>query len=101
MAKEKKIFFIRLIPPRPEFAMSMSEEEKILMQEHIVYWQHLLRKKMAFAFGPVFDKKGGYGIGILEVENDEIALAIMEQDPTIRAGRNFTYEIHPMRLVKK
>jgi uncharacterized protein YciI len=101
MRKERKQFFIRLIPPRASFTMDITEPEKAIMQEHAAYWQKLLRKNIAVAFGPVFDPKGGYGIGIVEVMDENEAREIMAHDPTIKAGQDFSFEIHAMKLVKK
>jgi uncharacterized protein len=101
MGREKNHFLIRLNPPRPSFQQDMTDLEKKLMQEHIVYWQKLLRKKIAFAFGPVFDPKGGYGIGIVEVDDEAAAKKIMDLDPTMLSKNGFTFEIYLMRLVKK
>ena len=101
MGMGKNHFLIRLNPPRASFQQDMTEVEKKLMQEHIAYWQKMLRKKIAIAFGLVFDPKGGYGIGIVEVDNEAAARKIMDIDPTMLAEKGFTFEIHPMRLVKK
>jgi uncharacterized protein len=99
--KEKKHFFIRLIPPRPGFSSDMTPEERGLMQQHVAYWQGLLRRKIAFAFGPVFDPRGGYGIGIVELADEKAAEELMAKDPTLLSGTGFSFEIYGMRLVKK
>jgi len=101
MRKEKNHFFIRLIPPRSSFIKDMTSSEKALMQEHIVFWQRLLRKNIAIVFGPVFDPAGGYGIGIIEVKDEHAAQEIMATDPAIRAEKGFSFEIHSIKLVKK
>lgn len=86
---EKKHFFIRLILPRTRFALHMSEAEKKIMQAHTAYWQGLLRLDIALIFGPVFDPAGGYGVGILEVADEDSARSIMAKDPTILSVRGF------------
>jgi uncharacterized protein len=98
---EKKHFFIKLIPPRPSFAQDMSEAERALMQDHIAYWRKLLDQDIAFVFGPVMDPRGGYGIGIVEVEDESAAGNLMAADPTMKASQDFSYEIYPIRVVKK
>jgi hypothetical protein len=49
----------------------------------------------------VFDPKGGYGIGIVEVDDEAAARKIMDLDPTMLSKNGFTFEIYLMRLVKK
>jgi uncharacterized protein YciI len=97
----KNHFFIRLIPPRVSFVEDMSEQERALMQEHVLYWQALLRRRIALIFGPVFDPSGGYGAGIIELEEGKSAIEFLDKDPTIRSGLGFRYEVFPMRLVRK
>jgi len=98
MAMDKQHFFIKLIAPRPTFSQDMNEKERELMQRHIAYWKGLVEQRTAIVFGPVFDPKGGYGMGIIEVATPEQAQEIMANDPTILANQNFGFEIYPMRL---
>jgi hypothetical protein len=77
----KKHFFIKLIAPRPTFSDDMTEEERIIMNNHVVYWKNLLEKKIAILFGPVFDPKGGYGIGVIAVDDEEEIKNIIDNDP--------------------
>jgi hypothetical protein len=53
-------FLYKPIPPRPTFPQDMTEAEKKLMQEHILYWQNLADRKIAVIFGPVLDPNVGY-----------------------------------------
>jgi hypothetical protein len=98
---EKKHFFIRLNPPRPGFSSDMTEDEKAIMQQHVIYWRRLLTKKIALIFGPVFDPSGGYGVGIVQTADENSARSLMEKDPSILSATGFSFEIHPMRIVKK
>ena len=63
-------FLIRLLPPRPTFLVDMNEAEQRVMGEHAGYWKKLLDEGVAFAFGPVADPKGAWGVGIIEVEGE-------------------------------
>jgi len=65
MSAEQKHFFVKLIPPRVTFMMDMTDAEKAIMQQHVVYWSKLLEKGTAIAYGPVLDPKGPYGVGII------------------------------------
>jgi uncharacterized protein YciI len=90
-------YFFKLIPPRPTFAMDMSEEERSLMDRHASYWDGLLDKGRALVFGPVFDPKGPYGIAIASAENESSALALSSEDPVIEADVGFAWEVLPMQ----
>lgn len=98
MENEKKHFFLRLIPPRPDFPLTMTKEERSIMQEHIVFWQDLLVKGICIVYGPVFDPKGAFGIGIIESEDDEIVKYIEKNDPSVKKGLN-RFEVFPMKAV--
>lgn len=67
----KKYHALKLIPPRPTFAQDMTQEERNIMQQHVAYWTNLMRQGNAIAFGPVLDRKGVYGLGIVSVDNEE------------------------------
>ena len=92
----RSFFLIRLIPPRPTFPLDMSETERRVMGEHVGYWQGLQKEGVAFAFGPVADPKGAWGVGIVEVENEGAVKALEKADPAPKSGLGFHYEILPM-----
>ena len=100
MEGEKKHFFLKLIPPRPTFAQTLTEAERKIMQEHAVYWKDLMGKGICIVYGPVFDPQGEYGIGILGVEDESIVQDIQLNDPAVKDGLN-SYEIYPMRAIYK
>jgi uncharacterized protein YciI len=74
----------------------MTEAEKRVMGEHVGYWTKLLEQGVAFAFGPVVDPKGPWGVGIVEVEGEAAVKALEQADPAIQSGLGFSYEILPM-----
>ena len=98
MGTEKKHFFLKLIPPRPDFPMTMTVAERNIMQEHIEFWQDLLNKGICIVYGPVFDPNGAYGIGIIEAEDESIVKDIQRNDPSVKRGIN-RLEIFPMKAV--
>jgi uncharacterized protein YciI len=51
------------------------------MEEHVVYWKNLQAKGYVIVFGPVFDPKGIFGVGILELEEISL-LAEFEKNDT-------------------
>ena len=89
-------FLIRLLPPRPTFMFDMSADERRVMGEHVAYWAKLLGDGVAVAFGPVADPKGGYGVGIVEVDTPDAVKALEANDPAIRGGIGMQYEVLPM-----
>jgi hypothetical protein len=94
----KQIFFLKLNPPRPTFMMDMTADEKGIMQKHVSYWTSLLDNGTAIVFGPVFDPSGGYGAGVVSVENEEHLKKIIDNDPANGLNK---YEFYPMRAVFK
>ena len=70
---KKKYFVFKLIHHRPSFAEDMTEEERDIMKQHVVYWTENAEKRIAIVFGPVLDPKGIYGLGIIETENEDQA----------------------------
>jgi uncharacterized protein YciI len=93
-------FFLKLIPPRPTFAIDMNDVEKAAMGRHAEYLRTLLQNGSGVAFGPVFDPNGIFGMGIVEAEDEAAARAVTDKDPAVLAGVG-RYEIYPMRLLAK
>src|SRR5262249_15104810 len=96
----KPMFFLsRLLPPRPSFMLDMSEAERKLMQEHAAYYRTLATRRVAIAYGPVMDPKGGWGVGIMRARDQAEIDGLLNQDPTIRSGLGFRYETFVMPAV--
>jgi hypothetical protein len=93
---EKQFYAVYLKPSRPDFATTMSESEKAIMMQHIVYWTEKLKQGKVYAFGPVLDPKETYGLGIVAVESEVELKQIISNDP---AGKINKYEYFPMRAV--
>ena len=98
MSTEQKHFFVKLIPPRATFMMDMTDAEKAIMQQHVVYWSKLLETGKAIAYGPVFDPKGGYGVGIICVYSDDELQQLVANDPANGLNK---YEYTPMKAIYK
>lgn len=93
---DKRYFVLHLLPSRPDFAKTMSEEELSIMQDHIAYWMDLMNKGKVLAFGPVLDPKEVYGLGIVSVDSEEEVKDFIANDP---AGKINRYEYFPMNAV--
>jgi hypothetical protein len=92
-------FLYRLLPPRPTFARDMSSAEAEAMQRHVAYWQDLLNRNVALAFGPVLDPEDPWGLGLLDLDDEQAARGIGESDPAVQTG-TCTYVLLPMELVR-
>jgi uncharacterized protein len=90
-------FFVKLTPPRSTFAQDMTPDEVALMKAHAAYTQEQLEAGKVVLYGPVFDARGIFGVGVFAAADEAEVRAIMDRDPTIVNGLN-TYEVHPMRL---
>jgi len=93
---DKKHFALKLIPPRPSFAMDMTDEERQVMQQHIGFWSDLMNKGIAIVFGPVLDPNGVYGLGIVSVDHEDQVADITKNDPAATINR---YEVYPMMAI--
>jgi uncharacterized protein YciI len=72
----------------------MTEVERKIMQEHVVYWKDLSDRRIAIIFGPVLDPKGTWGVAIVEVTSEPEAHILGRDDPAVQAG--LTFEVYPM-----
>jgi hypothetical protein len=92
----KSHFLIKLIPPRTSFALDMTNEERRLMHEHVVYWTGLAERGIALLFGPVLDPAGSYGIGVVELEQEEDLRVLIANDPVTSTDSLFRHESYVM-----
>lgn len=95
-APARKPFLVRLLAPRPTFPFDMTEAERRVMGEHVVYWRQRLAEGVAVAFGPVGDPAGPWGLGVVEVESEEALAEYERRDPAIAANIGMRYQVLPM-----
>jgi uncharacterized protein YciI len=86
------LFFFRLIPPRADFAQTMTPAEQDAMAQHQAYWQDLLDAGKVVVYGPVADPEGVWGLGVLRAGSRAEVLEIGDADPSVVAGVN-TFEV--------
>ena len=98
MSTEKKNFFLKLNPPRASFMKDMTEQERDIMQKHVAYWAPYVQSGLVIVLGPVMDPKGGYGVAVVAVDDEQELDAIIANDPA--NGLN-SYEKYPMRAVTR
>jgi hypothetical protein len=92
-------FLYRLIPPRPSFSQDMSAAEAEVMERHVAYWTDLLNRDVALAFGPVLHPEEPWGLGLLDLDDEQAAHGIGKADPAVQSG-TCRYEVVPMQLVR-
>ncbi len=96
IAAPRHYFLFRLLPPRPTFMHDITKEEFEVMQLHGVYWRGQLAAGKVIVFGPVADPAGGWGVGILNLEDPTEVEGLLANDPVSLSGRGFRYEVLPM-----
>lgn len=93
---DKKYFVLHLLPSRPDFAQTMSDEERAIMMQHVAYWTEIMNRGKVLAFGPVLDPKAVYGLGIVAVDSEQEIAEFIANDPASKINR---YEYFPMRAI--
>ena len=93
---DKKHFVLYLLPSRPDFAQTMTDEERSIMGEHVVYWTEKMKEGKVVAFGPVLDPESVYGLGIVAVDDEKEVTSFIKNDPAAKIN---TYEYFPMMAV--
>ena len=87
------LFFSRLVPNRPNFAMSMTADEQATMRAHGEFLQSQLAAGTLVVAGPVMDPAGVFGMAVFEAESVDELRRLLDRDPAKAIGR---YEITPM-----
>lgn len=93
---EKKYFVLHLLPSRPDFAQTMTDEERAIMMQHVAYWTEIMNQGKVLAFGPVIDPKTVYGLGIIVVNNEQEVKDFIANDPATAIN---SYEYFPMMAI--
>ena len=93
---DKKYFVLHLLPSRPDFAQTMSDDETAIMMEHIGYWTEKMNLGKVLVFGPVLDPRAVYGLGIVAVDSEQEVEEFIANDP---AGKINKYEYFPLRAM--
>ena len=93
----KQHYYCKLIPPRPTFPQDMTDEERLLMQQHALYCQEQFAAGKLLIYGPVMSPEGAFGLGVLEVADEAEAQQCWESDPSVRGGLN-RFEFYPMQV---
>jgi uncharacterized protein len=79
-------FVIRLIAPRPTFALDITDEERAIMIRHAAYWQPRIEAGHAVVFGPVLSDAGTFGLGVVEADDEAELRSFAAADPAVTTG---------------
>ena len=80
------LFLFRLLPPRADFAQTLTPGEQEVMRRHAAYWDQLLADDRVVVFGPVADPEGMWGLGVVRAEKQEDVILLGQNDPAIASG---------------
>jgi uncharacterized protein YciI len=79
-------FVLRLIAPRPDFAQTMTESEREIMNRHAAHWRPYLERGDMVVFGPVLTEEDSYGLAVVETDNEQALHEFAAQDPVVTSG---------------
>ncbi|AEF45549.1 YciI family protein [Serratia plymuthica] len=94
-----KYYLCKFIPPRANFLTTMSADEQKWMQQHGDFLNELLAQGVIVAHGPVIDEKGGYGVSLYQIPDEQDIAAITAEDPIVKNGVGH-YEHYSMLHLK-
>ena len=88
-------FVLRLKAPRPDFAQTITDDERQIMGRHAEHWRPYLDAGDMVVFGPVLGEFGSYGLAVVEADDEDELRAFAAQDPVV-VTNTATYEIGQM-----
>lgn len=88
-------FVIRLMAPRPTFALDMTDQEREIMGRHAAYWQPYVESGQMVVFGPVLDSTGSWGLGVVQADDEQELREFAAGDPVVTTGTG-TIEVGKM-----
>lgn len=89
-------FMMKLVPPRPSFLKDATAAEMEAMGRHAAYVRTLIERGKILAAGPVDDPSGAWGFGLARAADAAEAAGLGEEDPVVRAGLGFRWEVYPI-----
>ena len=83
---KKKHFLIRIEPVRATFVNDATNEESKIMGVHFAYLKKLVAEGKVVLAGPSINGEKTFGLIVVEVDTEAEARAILEGDPSYKAG---------------
>jgi len=85
-------FALRLIAPRPDFAQTLTDSERAIMERHAAHWGPYLERGDMVVFGPVLTDESSYGLAVVQTEDEQALREFAAQDPVVTTG-TATFEV--------
>ena len=79
-------FVLRLIAPRANFAQTITDSEREIMNSHAAHWQPYLERGDMVIFGPVLTDEDSYGLAVVETSDEQALREFVAQDPVVTTG---------------
>ncbi|HZU61690.1 MAG TPA: YciI family protein [Solirubrobacteraceae bacterium] len=79
-------FVLRLIAPRPNFAQTLTDAERNIMDSHGAHWRPYLERGDMVVFGPVLTEDDSYGLAVVETDDEDALRKFAAQDPVVTSG---------------
>ena len=79
-------FVLRLMAPRPNFAQTMTDSERAVMDSHAGHWRPYLERGDMVVFGPVLTDEDSYGLAVVETDDEQALRDFAAQDPVVTTG---------------
>src|SRR5436190_11887746 len=79
-------FVLRLIAPRPNFAQTLTDSERAIMNSHAAHWRPYLVRGDLVVFGPVLIDEDSYGLAVVESDNEQALREFAAEDPVVKTG---------------
>ena len=79
-------FVLRLIAPRPDFAQTLTDEERAIMNRHAAHWRPYLERGDMVVFGPVLTETDSYGLAVVDTDDEQALREFAAQDTVVTTG---------------
>ena len=76
-------FVLRLIAPRPDFAQTLTDSERAIMNSHAAHWSPYLERGDMVVFGPVLTDTDSYGLAVVETDDEQGLREFAARDPVV------------------
>ena len=79
-------FVLRLIAPRPNFAQTLTDAERAIMNSHAAHWRPYLERGDMVVFGPILTDEDSYGLAVVDTDDERALRDLAAQDPVVTSG---------------
>src|ERR1700760_4905717 len=79
-------FVLRLIAPRPNFAQTLTDAEREIMNRDAAHWRPYLERGDMVVFGPILTEDDSYALGVGEADDEQPLPDFAAQAPVGTTG---------------